>query len=264
MSYALTDSATMLRRNLLHAKRYPGLTLMMLGMPVILLLLFVFVLGDALAAGIGGADKSAGDYINFLTPGIIIMTIAAGTTQTAISVCSDMTEGIIARFRTMAISRTSVLTGHVVGSIIQSVITVALLIGVALVVGFRPNADAVDWLGAVGLLLLLSFGLTWIGVAMGLVSKSVEGASNLPMPIMYLPFLSSAFVPPESMSDGVRWFAEYQPFTPIIDTLRGLLLGTASGGDGPLAIAWCLVLALVGYAWARSRYTRPMTASRPA
>jgi ABC-2 type transport system permease protein len=257
MSYALTDSATMLRRNLLHAKRYPGLTLMMLGMPVVLLLLFVFVFGDALAAGIGGN----GDYVDYLTPGIIIMTIASGTTQTAISVCSDMTEGIIARFRTMSIARTSILTGHVIGSMIQATITVALLLGVALLAGFRPNADLVHWLGAIGLLLLLCFALTWIGVAMGLVSKSVEAASNLPMPIMYLPFLGSAFVPTDSMSAGVRWFAEYQPFTPIIETLRGLLLGTHIGSDGPVAIAWCVALAIVGYFWARARYTRPMASS---
>lgn len=257
MSYALQDSATMLRRNLIHAKRYPGLTLMMLGMPVVMLLLFVFVFGDALSAGIG----SKGDYIDYLTPGIIIMTIATGPTQTAISVCSDMAEGIIARFRTMSIARTSVLTGHVIGSMIQAAITVALLLGVAVLAGFRPDADLVHWLGAIGLLLLLCFGLTWIGVAMGLVAKTVESASNLPMPIMYLPFLGSAFVPPDSMSAGVRWFAEYQPFTPIIETLRGLLLGTHIGSDGPAAVAWCLALAIVGYFWAKARYTRPMAAS---
>ena len=260
MSTALLDSATMLRRNLLHAKRYPGLTVTMLAMPVVLLLLFVFVFGDALAAGIGGADR--GDYVNYLAPGLIILTIAAGPTQTAISVCSDMTEGIIARFRTMAISRTSFLTGHVISSMIQSAITVALLIGVAVATGFRPDADLVHWLGAIGLLLLLCFALTWIGVAMGLVAKTVESASNLPMPITYLPFLGSAFVPADSMSAGVRWFAEYQPFTPIIETLRGLLLGTPIGDNGWLAITWCVVLAVVGYAWARSRFTRPLT-TRP-
>ena len=260
MSTALTDSATMLRRNLLHAKRYPGLTVTMLAMPVVLLLLFVFVFGDALAAGIGGTGR--GDYVDYLTPGLIILTIASGPTQTAISVCSDLTEGIIARFRTMAISRTSFLTGHVISSMIQSTITVALLIGVATATGFRPHADVVHWLGAIGLLLLLCFALTWIGVAMGLVAKTVESASNLPMPITYLPFLGSAFVPTDSMSAGVRWFAEYQPFTPIIETLRGLLLGTPIGSDGPVAIAWCLVLAVVGYAWARSRFTRPL-ATRP-
>jgi ABC-2 type transport system permease protein len=255
MSYAMTDAATMLRRNLLHAKRYPGLTGLMIGMPVLMLLLFVFVLGDALGAGIGG-----GDYVDYLTPGIIIMTLAMGPAQTAISVCTDLTEGIIARFRTMSISRTSILTGHVVGSVIQSMISVVLVLAVAVLAGFRPNAGALDWLLAIGLLLLLCIALTWLGVALGLVSKSAEGASNIVMPIMYLPFIGSAFVPAESMSAGVRWFAEYQPFTPIIETLRGLLLGTPIGSNGPAAVAWCLSLALVGYVWSRTRFSRPLTA----
>ena len=260
-SYAMTDSTTMLRRNLLHAKRYPGLTMMMIGMPVLMLLLFVFVLGDALGAGIGGMAKGGGDYIDYLTPGIVIMTLAMGPAQTAISVCTDLTEGIIARFRTMAISRTSMLTGHVFGSVIQSMASVVLLLGVAVLAGFRPNASATDWLLAIGFLVLLCFSLTWLGVALGLVSKSPEGASNIVMPIMYLPFIGSAFVPKDSMSSGVRWFAEYQPFTPIIETLRGLLLGTQIGSDGPAAVAWCLAIALIGYLWARARFTRPMAAS---
>ena len=201
-SYAMTDSTTMLRRNLLHAKRYPGLTMMMIGMPVLMLLLFVFVLGDALGAGIGGMAKGGGDYIDYLTPGIVIMTLAMGPAQTAISVCTDLTEGIIARFRTMAISRTSMLTGHVFGSVIQSMASVVLLLGVAVLAGFRPNASATDWLLALGFLLLLCFSLTWLGVALGLVSKSPEGASNIVMPIMYLPFIGSAFVPTDSMSSG--------------------------------------------------------------
>jgi ABC-2 type transport system permease protein len=257
MSYALTDSATMLRRNLRHALRYPGMTLGIIGMPIIFLLLFVYVLGGALGAGIGGRDGGV-EYVDYLAPGIILMTVTAGTVSTAVAVCSDMTEGIIARFRTMAISRTAVLTGHVIGSIIQTMISVVLVIGLAVLVGFRPTSDPVRWIGVAGLLLMLTLSLTWLSVALGLVSKNPEGASNIVFPLVFLPFIGSAFVPTDSMSAGVRWFAEYQPFTPIIETLRALLMGTPVGDNGALAVAWCAAMALVGYLWAKARFTRPL------
>jgi ABC-2 type transport system permease protein len=256
LTYTLTDSATMLRRNLKHALRYPVLTLMVAGIPVVLLLLFVFVFGNTLGAGLPGVSGGRAEYAEFLTPGILVLAIASAAQGTAITVAMDMTEGIIARFRTMSIARASVLTGHVVGAVIQTMIGLAFVVVVSLLVGFRPDASVVEWLAAIGLLVLTSFALSWLSVAMGLAAKSVEGASNLPMPLILLPFLGSGFVPTESMPTGLAWFAEYQPFTPIIDTLRGLLTGSAIGSSGVQAVAWCAALALVGYLWARARYAR--------
>jgi ABC-2 type transport system permease protein len=260
LSYTVSDSATMLRRNLKHAVRYPVLTLMVGGIPVVLLLLFVFVFGGTLGAGLGGVSGgiSGGraEYVEFLTPGILVLAIASAAQGTAIAVAMDMNEGIIARFRTMSIARASVLTGHVVGAVVQTMIGLVFVVVVALLVGFRPDATVVEWLAATGLLVLVSFALSWLSVAMGLAAKSVEGASNLPMPLILLPFFGSGFVPTETMPAGLQWFAEYQPFTPIIDTLRGLLTGSAIGSSAVLAIAWCIAIALVGYLWARSRYDR--------
>jgi ABC-2 type transport system permease protein len=256
LAYTVTDSATMLRRNLKHALRYPVLTLMVAGIPVVLLLLFVFVFGNTLGAGLPEVSGGRADYAEFLTPGILVLAIASAAQGTAITVAMDMNEGIIARFRTMSIARASVLTGHVVGAVIQTMIGLAFVVVVSLLVGFRPDASVVEWLAAIGLLVLTSFALSWLSVAMGLAAKSVEGASNLPMPLILLPFLGSGFVPTESMPTGLAWFAEYQPFTPIIDTLRGLLTGSAIGSSGVLAVAWCAALALVGYPWARARYAR--------
>jgi ABC-2 type transport system permease protein len=256
LEYTLTDSATMLRRNLKHAVRYPVLTLMVAGIPVVMLLLFVFVFGNTLGAGLGGVSGGRAEYAEFLTPGILVLAIASAAQGTAISVAMDMTEGIIARFRTMSIARASVLTGHVVGAVIQTLIGLVFVVVVALLVGFRPDATVVEWLAATGLLVLASFALSWLSVAMGLAAKTVEGASNLPMPLILLPFLGSGFVPTESMPPGLRWFAEYQPFTPIIDTLRGLLTGAAIGSSAVLAVGWCAAIALGGYLWARSCYDR--------
>lgn len=255
LSYALSDSATMLRRNLLHARRYPSMTISVVAIPVIFLLLFVYVLGGTLGAGLAGP---AGDdaYINYVAPGILIMAAAAGAGSTAVAVSVDMTEGIINRFRTMAIARASVLTGHVVGSVIQTLLSVALVIGVALLVGFRPSAGPADWVAAIGLLTLLIFALTWLSVGIGLVTKGPEAASNVTIPLQLLPFIGSAFVPTDSMPAGLRWFAENQPFTPMIETLRGLLLGTPIGSSGPLAVAWCGAIALTGYLWARAVFNR--------
>ncbi|HET8627826.1 MAG TPA: ABC transporter permease [Thermomicrobiales bacterium] len=249
------DSATMLRRNLRHMRRYPSLTLMLVGLPVIFLLLFVYVFGGTLGAGLGAAGGRAA-YANYVVPGIILLTVATAAQGTAISVAMDMTAGIIARFRTMAISRALVLTGHVLGSMIQAALGVAIVLGVALLVGFRPTAGPIAWLAAIGVLAMISWALTWLTVALGLAAKSPEEASNTPMPLMMLPFLGSGFVPTASMPTGLRWFAEYQPFTPIMETIRGLLLGTPIGHSAVLAVAWCVALTLVGYVWARAVYDR--------
>jgi len=251
--HPLRDSATMLRRNLKHMIRYPSMTFMLVGMPIIFMLLFVYVLGGTLGAGIGG-DRSA--YANYIAPAIIIMTITATVQGTAISIAMDMTEGVIARFRTMHIARVSVLTGHVLGSVIQAMISLAIVIGVALLVGFRPVADLGAWLATAGFLVVVTFALVWLAVALGQVSKSVETASNLPMPLVLMPFLGSGFVPTDSMPDGLRWFAEYQPFTPIIETLRGLLTDRPVGDNWWIALAWCAVIALGGYLWSKRLFNR--------
>jgi ABC-2 type transport system permease protein len=256
LTSAVTDSATMLRRQLRHMLRYPSLTLQLAGMPIVFLLLFVYVFGGTLGAGLGGASGGRAEYVNYVAPGILLMTVAAAAQGTAISVAMDMTEGIIARFRTMAIARVSVLTGHVVGSMVQTMLSMALVIGVALLIGFRPTASPGEWVLTAGVLAMTTFALIWLTVALGMVSKTVESASNLPMPLVFLPFLGSGFVPTDSMPTGLRWFAEYQPFTPIIETIRGLLMGTPIGNSGVLAVAWCVGITAVGYLWAKKLFNR--------
>jgi ABC-2 type transport system permease protein len=254
--YVLSDSATMLRRNLRHMRRYPSLTLFIAGIPVVLLLLFVYVFGGTLGAGLGAVSGGRDAYVAYVIPGILLMTVAGAAQGTAISVAMDMTEGIVARFRTMAISRASVLTGHVVGSIIQTALAIAVVMAVALLIGFRPTTGPVAWVAAAGVLALTAFAIAWLSVALGMSTGSVETASNLPMFLMLLPFLGSGFVPTQTMPDGLRWFAESQPFTPIIETLRGLLLGTPIGNSGLIAVAWCVVISLFGFLWARRLYER--------
>jgi ABC-2 type transport system permease protein len=249
------DSATMARRNFKHTLRYPATIIMAIGTPTLLLLLFVGVFGGALTAGITG-PHGAGPYINYVVPGILLMTVGYGSSSTAISINGDMTKGIMSRFRTMAIARSSVLAGHVIGAIVRTLVSTALLIGVAYLLGYRPSANAVAWLGAIGLIALLTFALTWFAVAIGLVAKTAQGTSPFILIVQTLPFVSSAFVPPASMSPVIRWLAQYEPFTPIIDTLRGLLLGLPIGGSGIAAVGWCAGMALVGFLWARTLFRR--------
>ncbi|MER5862395.1 ABC transporter permease [Kitasatospora sp. NPDC002040] len=255
LSLAVRDSSTMLRRNLLHARRYPSLTLNLLLTPVMLLLLFVYIFGDVMSAGLGGADRST--YIAYLVPGILMMTIGSTVIGAAVSVSTDMSEGIIARFRTMAIHRGSVLIGHVVGSVLQSVASVVLVGAIAVAIGFRStDATALEWLAAFGLLALFALALTWIAVGMGMASPNAEAASNSAMPLILLPLISSAFTPISAMPGWFQPIAEYQPFTPAIETLRGLLLGTEIGWNGWLAVAWSLALAALGYRWSSSKFNQ--------
>ncbi len=255
--YPLRDSATMLRRNLKRMIRYPSMTVTLVAMPIVFLLLFVYVFGGTLGAGISGSSGGGrAEYVNYVVPAIILMTVAATVQGTAISIAMDMTEGIIARFRTMHIARVSVLTGHVLGSVIQAAISVTVVISVALLVGFRPDAGLSGWLGAVGLLVVVTFALVWLAVALGQVSKSVETASNLPMPLVLLPFLSSGFVPTDSMPAGLRWIAENQPFTPIIETLRGLLMDKPIGNNAWIGLGWTVAIGLGGYLWSKRLFGR--------
>jgi ABC-2 type transport system permease protein len=254
-AYAVRDSATMLRRNLLHLRRYPGLSLFPILMPVVFLLLFVYVFGGTLGNGLnGGGGRDA--YIDFVTPGMLIFTIAGAANVVAISVAMDMTKGIVARFKTMRIWRPSVLAGHVFGNLVLTALSLAVIVAVALAIGYRPTTGALQWLAVIGLLLLVAVALTWLSVALGLVAKSVETASNMPMFLYLLPFLGSAFVPTDSMPAGLRWFADNQPFTPITDTLRSLLGDQHVGGTGIAAVAWCLAITAAGFVWARYLYDR--------
>lgn len=257
-THVIADAITMLRRNLLHVIRYPGLSMFTILGPVVILLLVVFVFGGTLGAGLPGVDPAGGRaaYLAYVMPGILLITIAGTAAGAAITVAMDMTEGITARFRTMAISRASVLAGHVLGNTLQAIIAVALVLGVGLLVGFRPTAGPLEWLAATGLLVLISFAVSWIGVAMGIQSKTVETASNLPLILTLLPMLGSGFVPTESMPVWLQWFAQYQPFTPFIEAVRGLLLGTPLGWNVWLAVGWSLLLTLVGYVWAKVNYER--------
>ena len=257
LAYTAADSATMLRRNLRHLLRYPTLTVMVAATPVVLLLIFVYVFGGTLGSGLGhGALSGRAAYIAYVAPGILIYTLAMAAQGTAISVASDMTTGIIARFRTMAIARASVLTGHVLGSMIQAMLSVAVVLGVAVAIGFRPTAGPLAWLAAAGLLVATAFAFTWLTVALGLAARTVESASNTPMFLFILPFLGSGFVPAGSMPAGLRWFAEYQPFTPITEAMRGLLTGGPVAGHAAAAGAWCAGIALVSYLAARWRYDK--------
>jgi ABC-2 type transport system permease protein len=252
LSLAARDTTTMLRRNLLHARRYPSLTLNLLLTPVMLLLLFVYIFGNTMS---GGAGRSA--YIAYIVPGILLMTIGSTVVGTAVSVATDMNEGIIARFRTMAIHRGSVLFGHVVGSVLQAVISVVLVGAVGVAMGFRStDATVVEWLAAFGLLVLFALAVTWIAVGMGMGSPNAEAASNNAMPLILLPLISSAFVPLHSMPGWFQPIARYQPFTPAIETLRGLLLGTGIGDNWWIALAWCLGLSVLGHRWSKAQFDR--------
>ena len=240
-NYVVRDSVTMLRRNLLHWIRYPSLAIMLVAQPIAFLLLFVFVFGGTLGAGLpgvpGGGDR--GDYLEFITPGILVMAVASVALGTAIEVALDMTGGIIARFRTMDIAKVSVLTGHVLGAVFKTLFAVAVTLAFAVLIGYRSDAGLLDWLIAFALLIVMAFALTWLTVGMGLAADSVETASNTPLFLIMLPFLSSAFVPTEEMPAGLRQFAEHQPFTPMIDSLRALTTGVDPGWDLWLALGWC-------------------------
>lgn len=257
LTYTVADSATMLRRNLKHQLRYPSLTLMLAGFPIVFLLLFVYVFGGQLGAGLSVPNVAHGGrstYLAYVVPGILIMTVASAALGTAISVASDMTLGIIDRFRTMAISRGAVLVGHVVGSLLQTLVALLLVTGVAVALGFRSSTSPVAWLAAAGLLALFGLALIWLSTALGLAAKSVETASNTPMFLTLLPFLSSGFVPTSSLPAGLRQFAEYQPFTPVTQTVRGLLTDASVGTHAIQSVAWSLGIAFACYLWSIRLY----------
>ncbi len=243
-----TDSTIMLRRNFKHTLRNPTAVFNAVLFPIVLMLMFVYVLGGAFNVGV--------HYIDYATPGLIVMAISYGLSATSTAVNSDMTKGIINRFKVMDISRGAVLTGHVVASMLRSLVAIAAIIGTAFLLGFRPSASFGEWIAAIGVIVLIGFATSWLSVAMGLAAKTVESAGLATVPLILLPFLSSAIVPADKMGAGVRQFAEYQPFTPIIETLRGLLSGAPSAGDVIAALAWSVGIALVGYLWALATFKK--------
>ena len=247
----MSNATTMLGRNFKHTIRNPVAVFNAVLFPIVLLLMFVYVIG-------GAFDKVeiGGNYIDYITPGMIVLTICYGLSATALSVNTDMTKGIINRFKVMDISRSAVLSGHVVATMLRSLIAIAAIIAVAFAMGFRPAASFGEWLGAIGFIVLVSFATSWITVALGLAAKSPESAGLVTVPLIMLPFLSSAISPADTMGPGVRQFAEYQPFTPIIETLRGLLDGNPSAGPAIVAVAWCVGFALVGYVWSLSTFKK--------
>jgi ABC-2 type transport system permease protein len=260
IAYTFSDSTTLLRRNLRRLMRYPSMTVLLVGMPIVFLLLFVYVFGGQLGHGLdrslGAGLSGRAGYLNYVTPGILLIAVAAAVQGTAIVVAMDMTGGIIDRFRTMSITRSAVLTGHVLASMIQTLASLGIVMAVAVALGFRPTADPGAWLATIGVLALFTLALIWLATALGLSAKSVETASNTPMFLTLLPFLGSGFVPTTTMPGGLRQFAQYQPFTPVTETLRGLLTRTPIGDNAAVAAAWSLGIALASYLWARRLYDR--------
>ena len=260
VSESISDSKVMLRRNLTHQLRYPSLSIMIVGLPIVLLLVFVYVFGGQLGAGLG-PHQGRHAYLQYVVPGLLLITVASVVQGTAIMVATDMTTGIIDRFRTMAIARASVLTGHVLASLLQTLAAIGVLIGVATGLGFTSGAGPLAWLGAIGILTLSAIALIWLAVALGLAAKSVETPSNTPMFLILLPFLGSGFVPTATMPGGLRQFAQYQPFTPVTDTVRALLTGGAVGDHAIVAVAWSCAIAVVSYLWAVCCYNRRRAAT---
>lgn len=244
----MNHSTVMLRRNLKHIARNPVSVFNSIGMPILMLVMFVYMFGDAFSVGV--------DYVDYATPGLMLMAVCYGLGATATAVNSDMTKGIINRFKVMDVSRGAVLNGHVITSVLTNLVAIAALIGVALAMGFDPAAGFLDWLGVAGTILLLGVAASWITIALGIAAKSPETAGMAAVPMVLLPFFSSALVPADMMGAGLREFARYQPFTPIIETLRGFLNSDPQPGDMIAAAAWCVGIALIGYLWAGATFRK--------
>jgi ABC-2 type transport system permease protein len=248
LTYAASDSAAMVGRSVRHTARNLESLLMSVILPVVLMLMFVYVFG--------GAIDPSGHYADYVVPGIILLCTGYGAASTAVDVAQDLAEGVVDRFRSMPILSSAVLTGHVVASVARNALATLLVIGVAFVTGFRPDAGAVEWVAVVGVLLLWVLALSWVAVCFGLLARTVEGANGFTFLVLFLPYLSSAFVPVDTMKAGLRAVAEHQPVTPITETLRGLLLGTPIGSYGWQALAWCAGLLVVAYAGADMLFRR--------
>jgi ABC-2 type transport system permease protein len=243
------DTAVLLGRSLRHIARSPDTIITTVITPIAMLLLFVYVLGGAIQAG-------TGSYVNYLLPGILIITIASGISYTAYRLFLDLQSGIFERFQSMPIARVAVLWAHVLTSLVANVISLVVVLLVALVMGFRSGAGVLGWLAIAGILVLFTLALTWLAVIPGLTASSVDGASAFAYPLIFLPFVSSAFVPTASMPGPVRVFAENQPVTSIVNTLRALFTEQPVGSDIWTALAWCVGLLIVAVTFAGMTYRR--------
>lgn len=249
MNTFLPDTAVLLQRSLRHILRSPDTIITTAVTPIAMLLLFVYVFGSAIHAG-------SGRYVDYLLPGILLITVASGIAYTAFRLYTDVSGGIFERFQSMPIARSAVLWGHVLTSLVANLISLALVVLVAVGMGFRSHAGVLAWLAVLGILVLFTLALTWLAIIPGLTAKSVDGVSGFSYPLLFLPFISSAFVPTAGMPGPVRWFAEHQPVTPIVDTLRNLYADRPVGSTGWIALGWCAGLLLLAYALAVSTYRR--------
>jgi ABC-2 type transport system permease protein len=245
----LRDTAVLTGRTLRHVTRSPDTIVTTAVTPVAMLLLFVYVLGGAI-------DTGTDSYVTYLLPGILVIAIASGIAYTAFRLFTDLSTGMFDRFRSMPVAPSSPLWAHVVTSLVANLVSLAVVVGVALLLGFRSPAGVLAWLAVVGILIVLTLALTWVAVVPGLTASSVEGASAFSYPLIFLPFVSSAFVPTETMPGPVRWFAENQPVTSIVDTIRALLAGEPAGDDIGVALAWCVAVLVVAYVAATVTYRR--------
>lgn len=248
-TYVVHDTSVLLKRSLRHILRSPDTIITTAVTPIAMLLLFVYVFGGAITAG-------PGRYVDYLLPGILLITVASGIAYTAFRLFTDVSGGLFERFQSMPIARSAVLWGHVLTSVVANLISVALVVLVAVVIGFRSSAGLLDWLAVLGIVALFALALTWLAVIAGLTAQSVDGVSGFSYPLIFLPFVSSAFVPTARMPGPVRWFAQHQPVTSIVDTVRALFAGQPAGHDGWIAVAWCLGLLLIAYAGAMATFRR--------
>ena len=237
----LAAETTFVKRSIIHTLRTPDALIMAIALPTILMLLFTFVFG--------GAIEEDGTYVNYVVPGIILLCAGFGAASVATDVANDMTTGIIDRFRTMPLRASAVVTGHVVASLLRNLVATLVVIGVAVAVGFRPTASPVEWVLMIGLVAGYILAMTYLFAAIGLAASSPEAAGGYGFILMFLPYLSSAFVPVDTMPVWLQWVAEHQPLTPIIETIRGLLLGTELGDSGWLALLWCGIILVVAIVW---------------
>ena len=243
------DTAALLGRSLRHVGRSPDTIITTAVTPIAMMLLFVYVFGGAIQTG-------ADDYIDYMLPGILLITIASGIAYTAYRLFLDMKGGLFERFQSMPVARSSVLWAHVLTSLVANLVSLVVVVLVALLMGFRSGADVLAWLAVAGILILFTLALTWLAVIPGLTASSVEGASAFSYPLIFLPFLSSAFVPTDTMPGPVRAFAEHQPVTSIVNAIRGLFAEQSMGNDLWIALAWCVGLLAIAYAFAMAVYRR--------
>ncbi|MFI5627243.1 ABC transporter permease [Nocardioides sp. NPDC051685] len=250
--HALADAGTLLRRSLRHITRSPDTIITTALTPIAMMLLFVYVLGGAIRTG-------TDNYVNYVLPGIMIMAIASGIAYTALRLFTDMKSGIFERFQSMPIARSAVLWAHVGTSMVANMLTLVIIVGVAFVMGFRTSAGLGAWLAVAGILALLTLALTWLAVIPGLAAQTMEGATGFSYPLIFLPFISSAFAPTETMPGPVRAFAENQPVTSIVDTIQALFAEQPVGDDIWVALAWCVGILVVSYAFAMAAYRRKIS-----